>query len=216
MTWLAVTLLAALAFAVLTLVLKVPRQGWTALGATLVMGLAGYAMQASPDQPGSPKAVEEAKPAFDAAQLTMRNKLADRSIPSQNRWIVISDAMARNGQYADAAQVLLGAVEDNPKDTEAWLALGNALLAHSQGVPTPASLYAYGRAEQASPDAPAPAFFMAVALTSGREPEKARKYWEKFIMQSPPDAPWMDELRAMANATPGSGSSQDVGERDKR
>jgi cytochrome c-type biogenesis protein CcmH len=186
------------------------------LGAALLLGLAGYAMQGSPEQPGSPNAMEEQKPTFDAAQLVMRGKLADRSIPSQNRWIVIADAMARNGQYGDAAEVLLGAVVDNPKDTEAWLALGNALLAHSQGVPTPASLYAYGRAEQASPASPAPAFFMAVAMTSGQQPEKAREYWEKFINLSPPDAPWMDELRAITKASRGSGSGQQAGDRDSQ
>ena len=54
MSWIAVIVLPAGSFLVAALLLRVRRGGWTVLGATLLFGLAGYALQGSPDQPASP------------------------------------------------------------------------------------------------------------------------------------------------------------------
>ena len=56
MIWAVVIGLALAAFVTLAVVFKVPRKGWEAIGAALLLGIAGYALQGSPNQPGAPKA----------------------------------------------------------------------------------------------------------------------------------------------------------------
>ena len=51
MSWIPVLLLAGVAFAVAAFVFRLERKVWTALGAAIVFGLAGYAFQAHPGLP---------------------------------------------------------------------------------------------------------------------------------------------------------------------
>lgn len=195
MTWVVVAGLALAVFLVLVVVLKAPPSGWEAIGAALLVGIAGYAFQASPGLPGAPKPPAQTLASDPAALVEARGQVVERGIPTTNRWIVIADAMARNGQYANAAQVLLGAVEDDPKDAEAWLALGNALLAHSDGFLTPASLHAYRQAEAAAPKSPGPPYFLGLALAQSGRFGEARAMWGDLLERSAPDAPWREDLQ---------------------
>ena len=54
MSWVAVILLALVAFAAAVLLFGMKRQGWSTLAAALALGLAGYALQASPGIGGAP------------------------------------------------------------------------------------------------------------------------------------------------------------------
>lgn len=194
MSWALVIALAALSFAALAFLLKVPRGGWEAVGAALLLGLAGYALQGSPAQPGAPKAAAAQRKGNGDALVAARQQLRDSGAQGANNWLVIGDAMARNGQYADAAGVLLGAVEQNPKDTEGWLALGNALVGHSEGALTPAALYAYQRAATAQPAHPGPPFFLGLALAQSGRLNEARAMWAELLARSPKQAPWRADL----------------------
>ena len=151
MTWAIVILTALIAFT-LTALLRAPRKGWEAIGAALLLGIAGYAFQASPGVPGAPKEAPEQAAKNGAAIVEARQQLAQAQASGQglNRWLVIGDALARNGQYGEAAGVILGAVEQEPKNADAWLAMANALVGHAEGNLTPASLYAYGRSDRKS------------------------------------------------------------------
>jgi cytochrome c-type biogenesis protein CcmH len=146
MTWVIALGLAVLCFAALVFVFKLPRAAWEAAGAALLLGIAGYALQASPTLPGAPK--PQAVPQAEDGKGLVEARLALRGGPQQpgNRWLVIADAMVRNGRYADGAAVLRGAVEANPKDSESWLAMAIALVAHSEGYLTPAALHAFQQA----------------------------------------------------------------------
>lgn len=194
MTWLAVCALALVAFLALTLWLKAPRSGWTALGAALLLGLAGYAMQGSAGLPGAPRGLAQPMAVDPADSIMARGLLDESDIAPTNKWIVIADAMARNGQHADAAKVLLGAVDDDPKNTQAWLALGNALVAHADGLLTPAALHAYQRAAQSAPDSPGPPYFLGLALAQSGRFAEARALWAELLARTPGDAPWREML----------------------
>ena len=185
--------LAAFLFAVL--VLRAPRKGWEAIAAALVLGIAGYALQASPGVPAAPKVSQERLPPDPAALVKARRLVTESGIPPNDRWIVIADALARNGQYADAAEILRGATEADPKNAEAWLAMANALVEHSDGLLTPASLYAYRRAASAAPEHPGPPFFLGFAMAKSGRFEEARGLWQRLLAQTPPDAPWRAELQ---------------------
>lgn len=194
MSWLLVAFLAILAFVVLAFVLKASRPGWEAIGAALLLGIAGYGLQGSPGQPGSPKAPRQNISKDPAALVEARGKIAGaESVPSNN-WIVVADALARNGQYANAASILLAAVEEDPDDGDAWLAMANALVSHADGFLTPAASFAFNRAAEAEPDHPGPPFFLGLALAQSGRFQDARALWANLLANSPDDAPWRGDL----------------------
>jgi cytochrome c-type biogenesis protein CcmH len=194
-TWALVVLTALAAFA-LAVLLRAPRKGWEAIGAALLVGIAGYAFQASPGLPGAPKEGAEQAAKSGAALVEARQQLAQAQASGQglNRWLVIGDALARNGQYGEAAGVMLGAVEKEPKNADAWLALANALVGHAEGNLTPAAYYAFGRAAQADPAHPGPPFFLGLALAQSGKLAEARGLWADLLERSPKDAPWRADL----------------------
>ncbi|HVR89496.1 MAG TPA: tetratricopeptide repeat protein [Novosphingobium sp.] len=194
MSWLPVLALALLAFLAIALVLKAARSGWEAIGAALLLGIAGYALQGSPGLPGAPKTPVEQMKGDGSLQVAARQQLGKGQGGAQSNWQIIGDAMARNGQYGDAASVLLGAVEQDPNNADAWLALGNALTGHAEGNLSPAALYAYRRAEQAAPDHPGPPFFLGLALAQSGQLVEARKLWADLLARSPKDSPWRADL----------------------
>ncbi len=195
MTWALVILTALVAFT-LAVMLRAPRKGWEAIGAALLVGIAGYTFQASPGLPGAPKEAAEQAAKSGAAMVQARQQLAQAQASGQglNRWLVIGDALARNGQYGEAAGVILGAVEREPKNADAWLAMANALVGHAEGNLTPAALYAYGRAAEADPAHPGPPFFLGLALAQSGKLAEARGLWAELLARSPQDAPWRADL----------------------
>ncbi len=194
MTWLLAFLLAFAAFLIAAVVLKAPRTGWEAIGAAFLLGIAGYGLQANAGLPGAPKAPAQEIAKDPAALVDARGNVSERGIPPTNHWVVIADGMARNGQYANAATVLLGAVEDDPDNGEAWLAMANALVAHADGMLTPASLHAFRRAAKAEPDSPGPPFFLGLAMAQSGRFDEARSLWTELLERSPQDAPWREDL----------------------
>ncbi len=194
MTWLLPLVLAIVAFLIAAFVLRAPRQGWEAIAAALLLGVTGYALQASPGVPAAPKQPREKVSGDPAALVKARSRVTESGIPPQDRWVVIADAMARNGQFGDAAEVLRGAVAADPKNAEAWLAMANALVQHSDGLLTPASLYAFRRASAAAPEHPGPPYFLGLALAQSGRFAEAQALWRRLLAQTPPDAPWHAEL----------------------
>lgn len=196
MGWVLVGALAVASFAALAWLFKAPRKGWEAIGAALMLGIAGYALQGSPAQPGAPKEAAVQTREGAAALVAARQELARDGGANSSSWVMISDALARNGQYSDAAGVVLGAVEKDPKNADAWLALGNYLMGHTEGVLSPAALYAYRRAAEADPLHPGPGFFMGLALAQNGRLAEGRAMWADLLARAPKDAPWRADLEA--------------------
>ena len=193
MIWLAIMGLVAIVMAVLIFVTRAPRSGWEALAAALVLGLAGYALQGRPYVPAAPHPPAERVDPNPAAQVAERQNLAGGN-PVSNQWMVIADAFMRQGEFADAATVVRGAIDKDPKNGEAWLALANALVGHAEGSLSPAALYAYRHAAEASPGEPGPPFFLGLALARSGKLDEARGLWAALLARSPRDAPWRPDL----------------------
>lgn len=194
MSFIPVILLAIAAFALGVLALRLPRGAWALFGAALLFGLAGYALQGSPGQAGAPaQGAGSAATAEGEAAVDARRALFDPTQPP-SRFVTVADGFSRRGQFADAAGILRGAVERNSNDTEAWIALGNALTEHTGGQITPAALLAYGRAEALQPDHPAAPFFLGVALIRSGRLAEARGLWADMIARAPADAEWRPAL----------------------
>ncbi|MBU6267108.1 MAG: tetratricopeptide repeat protein [Sphingomonadales bacterium] len=194
MIWPFVILLTALVLGAILLLFPATRSGWQALAAALLLGLAGYTFQGSPSAPSATKAREETVADHPEAQVAARQKLAGSDDQNQ-RWLMMANAMIRHGQYADAATTLRIAVEENPKNGEAWLAMANALVGHSQGMLSPAALYAYRQASQADPQAPGPPFFLGLALAQSGRLTEGRALWAMLLARAPADAPWRGDLQ---------------------
>ena len=191
--WIAAFLLAGACFAIAAFALRLPRQGWAVFGAILLFGLTGYAWQGAPGQPASPK-----QPAIEVTQsgeemVEARHALFDPAMPKPD-YLVTSDAFARRGQFENAAGLLRKGLNDNPDHLEGWLALGMALVGHSDGFVTPAASYAYTRARQIDPDNPAADYFLGVSYVQSGEIRAARSVWASLLERSPEDAPWRQDL----------------------
>lgn len=194
MTWVFVIGLGIVVLGFMVFVLKIPRGAWEAVASALVLGLAGYVIQGSPRLAGMPKENVEKSSGESMAMVDARSKVSDQTIPTLNRWVIIADGLARNGQYGDAAGVLRGAVSEDPVNSEAWLAMGNTLVAHADNTLTPASLYAYRRAVKADPKAPGPPFFLGLALAQQGRLIEARELWAGLVKRAPEDAPWREPI----------------------
>mgnify|MGYP000641452007 FL=1 len=81
-------------------------------------------------------------------------------------------------------------MEANPRDSDAWLGIGNALMGHAQGQLSPAALLAYGRAAAADPTAPGPPFFLGLAYARQGRFDMAGTVWRGLLARTPADAPW--------------------------
>ena len=193
MTWFLVILLAAAALAALLVLFPATRPAWQAIAAVLLLGLAGYTLQGSPSQAGAPRARDETINEHPQAQVEARQAMAAHD-DQGDRYLTIADAMTRHGQYADAATVLRGAVEKDPRNGQAWLAMANALVGHAQGMLSPAAFQAYRRAAAADPQAPGPPFFLGLALAQSGRFAEARELWSKLLARAPADAPWRADL----------------------
>lgn len=122
------------------------RLAWQPLVAALACGVAALAWQ----QWQRPALGPVAKSAADGPAMIAARR-SPFSLPRHdNRWIVTADALARNGRFADAAGMLLGATKQQPGNAEAWLAMGDALYGHAGGRMTPAAELAYVRADRAA------------------------------------------------------------------
>jgi len=188
MSWLIAIALALAAFAVAIFAFRVPRAGWTTVAAALVLGLAGYALQASPDLPGAPSASDGEQGDVAWALVDERKDMVASEDQSRNGKLIVADAYARRGHFADAAAILRGAISDNPRDGEAWLALGNALVEHTGGVLTTPALLAYRRAAELDPDGVGPGFFLGLALIREGRVGQAAGLWRETLEAAAPDA----------------------------
>ena len=217
MTWIAVIALALAAFAVIALVLRAPGAGWMTVGAALLFGLAGYAWQAQPSIPSSPKAAVQDVGEEGWALVEARQEMVAEADRSQDNMVLFADGQTRQGRYADAATILDGVTEDNPDDADAWLALGNVLVEHADGTLSPAALHAYRRAEQADEGSVGPGYFVGIGQIRQGNLLEARQTWASTLANAREDATGrdalsirlqrLDELLQQAGAPPLEGSS---------
>ncbi|MXO89848.1 tetratricopeptide repeat protein [Pontixanthobacter aquaemixtae] len=194
MSWLPILILALAAFVIAAWLLHLPKSGWALFGAALVFGLAGYALQGSPGYAGAPTENAPVASANSEAIVEARRDFFGRDrVPS--RWVTVADGFARNGQFEDSANMLRNAVDENPDDIEAWVALGNALIEHANGSLTPAALYAFAEAEKVQPGHPAPAYFLGVGLLRSGKPMETRAIWAELLENAPEGAEWAAPLQ---------------------
>jgi len=194
MTWVLILIIAVVVWALMVFVLKLPRTGWEITGAALLFGVSGYALQGHPGQAGAPQApVENAKLA-DQTLIKERQQMGSglRAGP-----IVADPRRCAHpaGSVRRCFGVLRSAIAKSPKDADLWVALGNALVGHTDGVITPAAQFAFQKAANIAPDHPGPPFFMGLALAQTGRLAEARALWAELLARSPADAPYRADLQ---------------------
>ncbi|MWV29337.1 tetratricopeptide repeat protein [Aurantiacibacter rhizosphaerae] len=188
MTWIAVIVLALIAFAIAAFGFGLARGLWTSLAAALGFGLAGYALQASPDMPSSPTSASNTAQSQEINVVDARQEFVSQADKSGSNILITADAWARRGRYAEAAQMLAGITRADPKDFEAWLAQGIALAEHADGALTPASVYAFQQASNLKPANLAPGYFLGVSLVRQGRLLEARQVWLETLQNGAEDA----------------------------
>lgn len=183
MMWLVAIVLALAAFGVAVLVFRLKPMTWASLITALLAGLAGYTLQASPDLPGAPAAQTQAAYQDEWQLLDSRRLLVGATLRSHSNALVTADAFASRGQFENAAGFLRGALEQDPRDFELWLALGNVLTEQADGALTQASVYAYREASVLAPGNPAPGYFLGLALIRQGRMMEARGTWASALEQ---------------------------------
>jgi cytochrome c-type biogenesis protein CcmH len=172
-----------------------------ATAAALFVGAIGYAVQGQPDLPGAPAQSTEAANVLPLAEA--RRAFFGRFTPEET-WLGMSEALARDGQGADAVGILQNAVRRYPNDPELWIGLGNALVDHARGL-TPPAEFAYRKAAELAPGHPAAPFFYGLALARSGDRQGAVAIWKRILAKAPADAPWrpLVEQGVAALSSPG-------------
>jgi cytochrome c-type biogenesis protein CcmH len=185
MGWIVLLLLVAISLGVLWL-LRVRGGLLTASAAALLLAAVGYAVQGSPDLPGSRA---EFGDTHDLLPLTdARHAFFGYFTPAES-WLRMSEALARDGKSEDSVGILENAVKRYPGDPQLWIGLGNALVDHARGL-TPPAEFAYKRAEQLAPGYPAPPFFHGLALARSGDRQGALTLWRQILKTAPANAEW--------------------------
>lgn len=188
--------LAIVSFGALLLIGRIPRSAREICAAALLLGLAGYAWQGNPGLAGAPRASREtAAEKFDEKLAEQRRGLAER-YGSAGQWLMMSDALGRQGKTREAANILLSGLRATPDDANLWLGLGNALVAHADGVMSPGASFAYRRALALDPQGPAPRYFYGLALVRNGQLQDARELWAPLAASAPAGSQVKAELEA--------------------
>ncbi|MES2156653.1 MAG: cytochrome C biosynthesis protein [Pseudomonadota bacterium] len=193
--WLIALGLVVLTFLALLLIGRIPRAAREITAAALLLGLAGYAWQGNPGLAGAPRSVKQTEGQFDEQLAQQRRGLAERYGPAA-QWLVMSDGLGRQGKTKDAANILLSGLRQTPGDANLWLGLGNALVAHADGVVSPGADFAYRRALALDTEGPAPRYFYGLALARNGQLQAARDLWAPLAASAPQGSQVKAELDA--------------------
>lgn len=194
MGWAIFALLAALTATGLILA-RLPRKIWEMAGSVLLLGAAGYAWQGNPSLPGTVREGAQAILPFDEDMAKLRNAFAGTDNQAAP-WITLSDGLARQGDYENAANALVAGVKSAPDNANLWVALGNMLITKSGGVVSPAADYSYRQAMRLAPEQSGAPYFHGLALAQSGQYDAARKIWVALYARVPPQSP----LHAMLSA----------------
>lgn len=193
MALLIIAIIGLLALVAVYVIARPPMAGVQLIAAALFLGIAGYSWQGSPSLASAAKEPREDAAEADEALLATRNAMGERFGDAQ-QWLIIADAQSRQGKFTAAATVLRNAVKEHPENVDLWVALGNALVGHSDGALSPASQFAYQRAATIAPEHPAPPFFLGLSLAQSGRLEDARAIWKELYDRAPEEAPYRADL----------------------
>lgn len=166
---------------------RIDNTGLQLVGTALFIGLAGYAWQGSPRQTGQPPLDPASQDPPDGAFAQTREAILGR-FDRASQWLTIAESYQRRGDTESAVAIIRSGIRQNPRDSDLWTGLGTALVAHADGLMTPASDLAFARAEQFAPGHPGPRFYYGLALAQNGRFAEAEAIWRDIVETAPPAA----------------------------
>jgi cytochrome c-type biogenesis protein CcmH len=195
MGWLPAILIAAAVTAGLLLLVPLRKQLWPVIAAAVVLGVAGYAWQGSPQQAAAPAQPITAKLKAADSLLQMRADM-DTGYGIGKQWLITADSYARSGKYDYSAAFIQAGLRDHPKNGDLWAGLGVVLLLAGDGQMSPPAKMAFANARKFGPRNPSPDYFEGlVELFEGR-PAKTVEIWQRLVDDAPDKAIWRPKLES--------------------
>lgn len=184
MGWVALALLVAGALA-LSLRLGFPREFVSFVGAALMLGSIGYALQGRPGLAGVPAAPTSKAIEVDPGMSMLRNTMFGRFTVAES-YFTAADALTRSGSPRSATALFLGAINAQPQNAALWTGLGGAYAEQDGHALSPAARFAFERAMKLAPDHSGPPFFYGLALVRAGAFREARVWWRRAYRLTPP------------------------------
>ncbi|GAA3719333.1 hypothetical protein GCM10022268_29480 [Sphingomonas cynarae] len=192
MGWLMLILIGIATFIALAL-LRVPRLLWSMVGAALMLGATGYALQGRPMLVGLPATGKPETRIVDPVLADLRAQMFGR-FGAESAYLTAADALSRAGSSRYEVDTLLGGIRGTPDSVQLWTALGDALARHDGGRLSPAAILAFDHAHRLEPRHPGPWFFFGVARLREGDPVSAQRSWRKALTLTTPDAPYREDV----------------------
>jgi cytochrome c-type biogenesis protein CcmH len=193
MGWFIVLITALLVFAALWHFARLEKGPLQFLLAALLVALAGYAWQGRPDLAGAPRKAVREEAAPESAFMALRRDMFGQ-FDAADRWLIMADTYRRGGNSRDAAGIIRSGLRSNPRNATLWTGYGDALVAHADGLLTPAADLAFRRAAALAPKHPGPRLFRGIALAQNRRFPEAEQEWRRALALAPANASWRPEL----------------------
>jgi cytochrome c-type biogenesis protein CcmH/NrfG len=163
--------------------LGVPRDLAAFVGAALMLGAAGYALQGRPGL-----ASASVSPVIDAREVDpafslLRNTMFGRFTVAES-YFAVGDALTRSGSPRTAVSLYIGAINAQPRNAALWTALGSAYAEHD-GTVSPAARFAFEHAMRLAPQHSGPPFFYGLALVRAGAFREGRVWWRRAYRLTP-------------------------------
>ncbi|WP_326524068.1 tetratricopeptide repeat protein [Sphingomonas sp.] len=190
--WVMLVGMMAAAF-LLMLLAGAPRAMASFVGAALMLGAAGYALQGRPDQPGAPVEPAAKTGSVDPGLSRLRLEFFGRYTVAEP-YFFAGEALTRSGALQSSVSLYLGAANAYPDSAALWTALGQAYAEHDGNTVSPASRFAFDRAMRLAPDHPGPPFFLGIALVRAGEFREAQRWWRRAYALASPARAYRGEI----------------------
>jgi len=149
-----------------------------------------------PDQPLTPRlATSRESPSVDTLMARVEEHLSLHPDDGKG-WEIIAPVYLRLGRFDDAVKARRIALRLNGASAERETALGEALVFAANGLVTAEAKAAFERAVALDANVIQARYFLGLAAEQDGDRAQAAATWRALIESAPPDAPWIDFLRA--------------------
>jgi cytochrome c-type biogenesis protein CcmH len=211
--WIAVTLLIAAAGGTLVVVLRrAGAQAGSALAVALAvsgLGLGLYAVLGEPDLPDLPHSARIAEAHNEAQMNALLDELETRLKADPNRadgWVLLGRSRMKLEDYAKAAQAFARARALAPGDPAIAAEFAEASIHAENGAVSEDARAALTQAHMADPTDAKTLFYLGHDASMKGDHHAAAQYWTDLVAVSPPDAPWVADLRERVQAEAAAGN----------
>ena len=156
-----------------------------------------------PDEPlASRKVAPQSNGEIEAAVAAVEARLTAKPDDGKG-WAVIAPVYMRLERYSDAAHAYAEALRILGEEPLRRSAYGEALVAAAGGVVTDEARQAFDRALAEQPGQPQARYYVALAAEQDGKKADAIRDYQQLAANSPPDAPWLNLVKARLAALKG-------------